>query len=898
MSKPSNNPSPSPRGDEFHESPPTLTTLSSTLPEAPITETEGAVIGRYKLLQVIGEGGFGVVYMAEQTEPVVRRVALKVIKLGMDTRQVIARFEAERQALAMMDHPNIAKVLDAGATDAGRPYFVMELVKGIPITNYCDQHKLSTEDRLRLFLEVCHAIQHAHQKGIIHRDLKPSNLLVTLHDGKPVPKVIDFGIAKATQTKLTDKTLFTRYEQIVGTPAYMSPEQAEMSGLDIDTRTDIYSLGVLLYELLTGATPFATRQLLSVGLDEMRRIIRVQEPVRPSTRLSCPLVEDDVSPRDAKSSAQLIKRLRRDLDWVVLKCLEKDRSRRYETANGLAEDVWRHLQNEPVAARAPTAVYRLQKLVRRHRTAAFAGSIVSIALLAAVVFSTLSFLRERKARLTADVAESARRRATSRADAETVRADQLLAFLDSLYGKVIPELQIRGHQDAIRQLLRVSDALADGLSNAPITRARLDLRIGEAYLASLNDFLAAAPRFDSASRLAARSGPHAVPLLNAASSARLAIDLWTGTDISADRKLRELAAKLLARNPPDIKAAASSLAWVALWYATNGRMDEAEAAARECLNIADHADARASRVYAYYVMGRVFALRSSFRESADQFPRAIDTFRKMPHNESLGELEAILSSFCWTAARAGQIAEAHRMIEDTLDEGVPENPALRLNLQSRSSELAARSGRWAEAFERFYAISTNSLSLPSDWKSAVLLASMLDRVDDVRSLILDGVARFAAGADDNNSILLSDVLLLPQSTYATHPLTRRLTLQALNGSRPWVRIWAGANLAALEYRCGRYPEAAQAIQKFEENIKTLGQEYPGPHFIRSMIELKLGHHKSARDAYTRGAKLLSQIFRGHGVPITHEFWQDECFGELLRREAASLLALTPEERWP
>ena len=357
---------------------------TSTLLEGP-----GTVIGRYKLLEKIGEGGMAVVYMAEQQEPIRRKVALKIIKLGMDTRQVIARFEAERQALALMDHPSIAKVLDAGATETGRPYFVMELVTGLSITEYCDRNNLSTKDRLALFLRVCNAVQHAHQKGIIHRDLKPSNVMVTHHDGKPIPKVIDFGIAKATNQKLTEKTLFTRYAHLIGTPAYMSPEQAELSDLDIDTRSDIYSLGVLLYELLTGATPFREEELRKAGYVEMQRVIREQEPVRPSTKLSTlgKTLTDIAKCRNCTPDL-LRKALRGDLDWIVMKSLEKDRVRRYETASGLAEDIRRHLESEPVLARGPTAGYRLGKFLHRHRAQVFAALVlVVIAAVAGVVLS-------------------------------------------------------------------------------------------------------------------------------------------------------------------------------------------------------------------------------------------------------------------------------------------------------------------------------------------------------------------------------------------------------------------------------------------------------------------------------------------------------------------------------
>ncbi|HLP75505.1 MAG TPA: protein kinase, partial [Candidatus Paceibacterota bacterium] len=401
-------------------------------------EEIGTRIGRYKLLQKIGEGGCGVVYMAEQQTPVRRRVALKIIKVGMDTRSVIARFEAERQALAMMDHPNIARVLDAGETETGRPFFVMELVNGIRITRYCDERQLDTRQRLDLFIQVCRAIQHAHQKGIIHRDIKPSNILITHHDGVPVPKVIDFGIAKAIEGKLTDKTLFTIYGHFIGTPAYMSPEQADYSGLDIDTRSDIYSLGVLLYELLTGKTPFEQNELLASGLDEMRKTLREREPHRPSTRL------DTFQPGELTATAarrhieppKLQMLLKGDLDWIVMKALEKDRRRRYETANGLVMDVQRFLNNEPVSARPPSRWYRFQKLASRNRGVFAATGAVLLALVVGLSAATWMFFQEREMRRRAVVAEQTAERARAneaelRQQAETREKIAQAAFLTS-----------------------------------------------------------------------------------------------------------------------------------------------------------------------------------------------------------------------------------------------------------------------------------------------------------------------------------------------------------------------------------------------------------------------------------------------------------------------------------
>jgi serine/threonine protein kinase/Tfp pilus assembly protein PilF len=433
--------------------------------ETHITERPGDMIGPYKILEEIGQGGFGVVYMAHQQEPVKRRVALKIVKLGMDTRQVVARFEAERQALALMDHPNIAKVLDGGTTGTGRPFFVMELVKGIRITDYCDQNDLSTRERLKLFIQICKAVQHAHQKGIIHRDLKPSNILVTLHDGVPVPKVIDFGIAKATQQELTDETVFTQFGHFMGTPAYVSPEQAEMSGLDVDTRSDIYSLGVLLYELLTGRTPFDSRELLAVGLEEMRRTIREKEPARPSTKLSTlQAIELTTMAKHRRIEAsKLVRLIRGDLDWIVMKCLEKDRTRRYETAVGFAADLEHFLNNEPVSARPPSATYRLQKLVRRNKLAFAAAAAVMLAVIAGLVVSTWMYARERKARR---------------------ESQQVALLLENMLRGINPSVARGRDTELLREMLAqtVTNVTVD-LKDDPKVEAELCGTIGEVYRA-------------------------------------------------------------------------------------------------------------------------------------------------------------------------------------------------------------------------------------------------------------------------------------------------------------------------------------------------------------------------------------------------------------------------------
>ena len=480
---------------------------------APVTERPGTVIGRYRLLDEIGQGGFGVVFRAEQTEPVRREVALKVVKLGMDTREVVARFEAERQALALMDHPNIAKVFDAGSTDAGRPYFVMELVRGLPITAYADRHRLTAAQRVGLLAAVCRAVQHAHGKGVIHRDLKPTNVLVADHDGAAVPKVIDFGIAKATQsTRLTDRTVYTGARQLIGTPQYMSPEQADTDGADVDTRTDVYSLGVLMYELLTGTTPHDARALRSAAGDAMRRMIRDQDPARPSTRLSSigDAVADVAANRgtDPKRLGQLV---RGELDWIVMRALEKDRSRRYETAAALADDLGRYAAGEAVLAGPVGGAYRVRTFARRHRAAIGVTAVVAASLLAGMAGTTWGLVRATRLRHLADAqrhlaedrqGEADRARAV--AESESDRAQAEVAFLADVMDRAKPaSMPDRAVRDRVvhDMIEPVAAGIGDRFADLPLAEMQVRYKMGELYEA-LGRVDLAVPMLRRASELA------------------------------------------------------------------------------------------------------------------------------------------------------------------------------------------------------------------------------------------------------------------------------------------------------------------------------------------------------------------------------------------------------------
>jgi serine/threonine protein kinase/tetratricopeptide (TPR) repeat protein len=695
----------------FLESPAAVAPGGTIREPAMPAEKPGDKIGRYKLLQQIGEGGCGVVYMAEQEEPVRRRVALKVIKLGMDTQQVIARFEAERQALALMDHANIAKVLDAGATDAGRPYFVMELVRGIKITDYCDQANLPTRERLDLFIQVCLAIQHAHQKGIIHRDIKPSNILVTVNDGVPVPKVIDFGIAKATQGRLTDKTLFTAFEQFIGTPAYMSPEQAVMTSLDIDTRSDIYSLGVLLYELLTGKTPFDANALLQAGLDAMRRTIREVEPPKPSARLSTMLDAERATTASHRQtdSPKLIHLLKGDLDWIVMKALEKDRTRRYETANGLAVDVQRHLSNEPVVARPPSKFYEFQKTVRRHKFGFAATAAIIIILTIGVLVSTWQAIRATRA-----VREQVRLRQQAEADekkaqTEAARSEQTAQFLKDMLKGVGPSVALGRDTTMLREILdKTAERVDKNLTNQPLVEADLLNTIGWVYgaigeygkaeavlrgsAALRRKFLGNESREVASSldtlgwvlftewklteaeatdreALAIRKKLYALPHLELASSLNDLGDVLMreGKLDEAEEMLRQgltMRRQLLGNENPYVIDSLQNLGW--LMYLQN-KLDEAEAMLREELAIAKrlYGNQHPAVAGALTDLGNVLMTEGRLAETEDVYREALAQLRRFYGNEHVetaigaGNLGEVL-------ARQGRFSEAEPLFREAL----------------------------------------------------------------------------------------------------------------------------------------------------------------------------------------------------------------------------------------
>ncbi len=830
-----------------HQQPDSLFGPTTIRVEPVADEAVGTVLGRYKLLEALGEGGCGIVYVAEQTEPVRRRVALKVIKLGMDTKQVVARFEAERQALAMMDHPNVAKVLDAGTTEQGRPYFVMELVRGIRITDYCDQNRLASPQRLELFVKVCQAIQHAHQKGIIHRDIKPSNILVTLHDGVPVPKVIDFGIAKATEGRLTDATVYTQLHQFIGTPAYMSPEQAEMSGLDIDTRSDIYSLGVLLYELLVGCTPFDGQDLVSSGIDAMRRTIREQEPVRPSNRIATLQGEALTATAKRRSSepSRLRHQLKGDLDWIVMKCLEKDRARRYDTANALAGDIARHLGNEPVLARAPGALYRLRKLVRRHRAAAFSVLGIGTASMVGLGFGLFALVRERT---------------------QAGRTDAVTAFVYHSLSETVPTLIQQGNRRAARDLIDTTERhVGSSLSNAPVSELVVRLQLWRFLIEQIKDYPAALRQGEAIIGL--------VPKIGVISRLRISHDLiaigdgitrlWaSGDDLAAQDKaltdLGELYTGFMARKPQERQLAGESRAAVAGWMIARGRIEEAETLLAQALEILppDKDNSRHSRSVPDYAevliaQGKADRAEAVLRDNLSLSPPP-DAESRGLHLEMVAQLGSALCALGRSDDAEALFAERRRWSAHHGGTGA------QLALADASlASVPARSGKAPAAAALFEALSTNAFSRVRDWHAATVLASVVGDRDAHRRLRDTGLARFASIAEEQDAYLLADGLMRQPMDDTTSSIVRVLVAR-VGESQTRSKELAGLVRARLAAAGGRHADALAELDPYlatarSGGIRTAAAEGParlaGPRFFRARLCAEAGRTEEAAGSF-------------------------------------------------
>jgi non-specific serine/threonine protein kinase/serine/threonine-protein kinase len=567
-------------------------------------------IGNFRLLQKLGEGGMGEVWEAEQERPVRRRVAFKLIKWGMDTKEVLARFESERQALALMNHPNIAKAYEAGATDEGRPFFAMEYVRGVPVTEYCDAQRLNTQERLALFMDVCEGVQHAHQKGIIHRDIKPSNILVAVEDGRPTPKIIDFGVAKATSQRLTERTLFTELGQWIGTPEYMSPEQAELTGLDVDTRSDVYSLGVVLYELLAGAQPFDSKELRTAGFDEMRRRIREEEPQKPSTRVSSLGDASKVAAERRRTDIHgLTRTLRGDLDWIVMKALEKDQTRRYGSPSDLAADVGRHLRDEPVEASPPSNAYRMRKFISRNRLGVTAGAALIVLLVAGVIGTTIGLLKARR-----------------EADAVRRSADVLEGMFE-----IMDPARPMGRALTTRQLLDLgAERVNSELEDKPLLQARLLATLGEAYL-NLGHFEEALPLVERS--LSIRIREFGGDDLEVAATLNTLgwVQYWLG-DFRSSRESFDRSLEIREGTTSRVDSAvAESLSDLAFLEWRSGRFEVAEALFERALEIIDRAGGPDGTEVADVLYQRSLLLNTlgRYAEARDGLNRALEIRRQV-----------------------------------------------------------------------------------------------------------------------------------------------------------------------------------------------------------------------------------------------------------------------------
>jgi serine/threonine protein kinase/tetratricopeptide (TPR) repeat protein len=793
----------------------------------------GGVLGPYRLLQQIGEGGMGVVFLAEQTEPVRRRVALKIIKPGMDSKQVIARFEAEQQALALMDHPNIARVLDAGETapahagGTGRPYFVMELVRGMPITDFCDQNQLVPEDRLELFLDVCHAIQHAHQKGVIHRDIKPTNVLVTLHDGIPVVKVIDFGIAKATGPKLTERTLFTAHGQMIGTPEYMSPEQTQTSGLDVDTRSDVYALGALLYELLTGTTPLAGRGLSEAGYAELQRLIREEEAPRPSQRLSS--LGDTATVLAGKRGLdvkRLVQVLAGDLDWVVMKALEKDRNRRYATPGSFAEDIERYLRHEAILARPPSATYRLRKFARRNREAVLTAAVMAAALLGGTAVAAWQAVRATRAEAEAVVAAEAQKRAKEDALA---RAAEIQAVLDFLENRVFAAARPAGQAGGLGPEVTLRHAVEAALpfveksfSNQPLIEARLRLSLGTSFW-YLGEGRPAAEQCAAARALYSRHcGPdHPDTLRSMLSLANCYSALGRHADaLALCEETLALQKSRLGLEHPDTLATITTLANC---YVTLRRPGEALALHEETLALrkaklgTGHPDTLTSMnnlATCYYALGRHADALECYEETL--------TLRKarlgLYHPDTLMSMHNLACSY----AAQGRHADALTLYEETLalqkTRPGPDHPDTLLSMFNLAISYAAL-GRHADALTlREETLTRHRAKLGPDHPRTLMS--------------MNHVASSYADLGWH-----ADALKLYQETLAL----QKARLGPDHHDTLWSMCGVAHNLVEVD-------RGAEALRVIDECVRRATRKAADPGLLQRVMDLRLRHFEKSRNA--------------------------------------------------
>jgi serine/threonine protein kinase len=813
--------------------------------EEPITERPGTIIGPYKLLQQIGEGGMGVVFMAEQAEPVRRKVALKIIKPGMDSRQVIARFEAERQALALMDHPHIAKVFDAGTTTSGRPYFVMELVKGTPVTRYCDEHHLTPRERLQLFLPVCQAVQHAHQKEIIHRDLKPSNVLVAEYDDQPVAKIIDFGVAKATGPKLIERTLFTEFGQVLGTLEYMSPEQAKLNALDIDTRSDIYALGVVLYELLTGTTPFEAKRLRQAAFDEVLRIIREEEPPRPSTRLSSAQELPSIAAKRGLEPRKLSGLVRGELDWIAMKCLEKDRNRRYETANGLARDLERYLHDEPVQACPPSAGYRLRKFVRRHKGPVLAAGIILLVLVGGIVGTTWGMLRARAAA----GAEKEAKETAQQSEAETK------AVLDFVENKIIAAARPKDQQGGQGYDIKLADAVKAALpfvdksfTGQPLIEARLRMTMGNSFW-YLGDAKTASEQFQAARQLyAEHRGPDHPDTLKSMNN--LANSYHVLGRHSDALKLREETLALnKAKLGPDHPDTLASMSGLATTYHALGRHTDALKLREEALALfkaklgPDHHDTLLSMsnlANSYQAVGRSADALKLRQEMLALYKAKFGA----DHPDTLKIMNNLANSY----AALGRHADALELREETLAlrraSLGPDHPDT-LRIMSNLANSYAALGRQADALKlREETLAPRRASLgsnhPDTLKSMNNLAeshAALGRHADALKLYEEAAALYKAefGPDHpdrltimnnlaDSNIAVGDVASAVAILQETLTLRqRRLKAGPRNRAEQTCLAWTHGQMGDAERARLDYAAAARAYTRSVEMFEKLDQ---------------------------------------------------------------------------